>query len=65
MSLKSFIAGRFASGGVVRDLPTKDDIVPAMMSSRREWVKFPDGRIVEIHGDLFDPRYYAKVERDV
>lgn len=63
MSLKNFIAGKFATGGVVRELPSKGDIVPAMLSPQREWVKFPDGRIVEIHGGIFDPRYYMKADQ--
>ena len=57
MSLKSFIAGKFASGGVVRDLPTKDDIIPVALGPRREWVQTPDGRVVEVRSfdnGLFD-----------
>jgi hypothetical protein len=64
MSLKTFIAGKFASGGVLkRSAGLRDGEVPAVLSSQREWVRLKDGRIVEIHGGLFDPRYYEKASQ--
>lgn len=56
----------FHTGGLVK-LPSalKDGEIPTFLSSQREWVKLQDGRVVEIHGGIFDARYYTKNDTDV